>query len=36
LTESEKWVEFLDADFARKQGQLTLLQSTGQLAQVFQ
>lgn len=36
LEESEKWVEFLNADFARKQGQLALLQSTGQLAQVFQ
>ncbi len=36
LNESEKWVEFLNADFARKQGQLTLLQTTGQLAQVFQ
>jgi outer membrane protein len=36
LTESEKWVEFLNADFARKQGQLSLLQATGQLAQVFQ
>ena len=36
LTESEKWVEFLNADFARKQGQLSLLQTTGQLAAVFQ
>ena len=36
LAESEKWVEFLNADFARKQGQLSLLQATGQLAQVFQ
>jgi len=36
LTESEKWVEFLNADFARKQGQLSFLQTTGQLAAVFQ
>lgn len=36
LTESDKWVAFLDADFARQQGQLVLLQATGQLAQLFQ
>jgi outer membrane protein len=36
LDESDKWVAFLDADFARQQGQLTLLQVTGQLAKVFQ
>jgi outer membrane protein TolC len=36
LEESDKWVAFLDADFARQQGQLTLLQATGQLAKVFQ
>jgi outer membrane protein len=36
LDESEKWVAFLDANFARQQGQLTLLQATGQLAKVFQ
>ena len=36
LDESDKWVAFLDADFAREQGQLTLLQATGQLAKVFQ
>ncbi len=36
LDESEEWVAFLDADFARQQGQLTLLQATGQLAKVFQ
>lgn len=36
LNESEKWVQFLDADFARQQGQLTLLQATGQLAGLFQ
>jgi outer membrane protein len=36
LEESDKWVAFLDADFAREQAQLSLLQATGQLAQVFQ
>jgi outer membrane protein len=36
LDESDKWVAFLDAEFARQQGQLTLLQATGQLAKVFQ
>ena len=36
LEESDKWVAFLDADFARQQGQLSLLQATGQLAKVFQ
>lgn len=35
LDESDKWVGFLDADFARQQAQLTLLQATGQLAKVF-
>jgi outer membrane protein TolC len=36
LDESDKWIAFLDADFARQQAQLTLLQATGQLAKVFQ
>ncbi len=36
LEESDKWIAFLDADFAREQGQLTLLQATGQLAKVLQ
>jgi outer membrane protein TolC len=36
VEESEKWVAFLDADFARQQAQLALLQSTGQLAQALQ
>jgi outer membrane protein TolC len=36
LEQSDKWVAFLDADFARQQGQLTLLQATGQLGKVFQ
>jgi outer membrane protein TolC len=35
LDESEKWVAFLDANFARQQAQLGLLQATGQLARVF-
>ena len=36
LEESDKWVAFLDADFSRERAQLSLLQATGQLAQVFQ
>jgi len=36
LEESDKWVAFLDADFARERAELSLLQATGQLAQVFQ
>ena len=36
LDENDKWVAFLDADFARQQAQLALLQATGQLAKVFQ
>jgi outer membrane protein len=36
LDENDKWVAFLDADFARQQAQLSLLQATGQLAKVFQ
>jgi len=36
LDESDKWVAFLDADFARQRAQLALLQATGQLAKVFQ
>lgn len=36
LDESQKWVAFLDADFAREQAQLVLLEATGQLAKVFQ
>jgi outer membrane protein len=35
LDESDKWVAFLDAEFARQQAQLALLQVTGQLAKVF-
>lgn len=36
LDESGKWIAFLDADFAREQAQLALLQATGQLAKVLQ
>jgi outer membrane protein len=36
LDENDRWVAFLDADFARQQAQLNLLQATGQLAKVFQ
>jgi outer membrane protein len=36
LDESDKWLAFLDADFARQRAQLDLLQATGQLAKVFQ
>ena len=36
LDENDKFVTFLDADFARQRSQLTLLRATGQLAKVFQ
>jgi outer membrane protein len=36
LEENDKWVAFLDSEFSRQQGQLSLLQATGQLAKVFQ
>ena len=36
LEESDRWMEFLDAEFARQQVQLELLRTTGQLARVFQ
>jgi outer membrane protein len=36
IDENEKFVEFLDANFAAQKAQITLLQATGQLAQVFQ
>ncbi len=35
LDENDKWVTFLDADFARQQAQLTLLEATGRLAKVL-
>ena len=36
LEEHNKWMAFLDADFLRKQAQLELLRTTGQLAKAFQ
>jgi outer membrane protein len=36
IDENEKFVEFLDADFAQQKAQIVVLQSTGQLAKVFQ
>ena len=36
LQESDRWMEFLEAEFARQQAQLELLKTTGQLARVFQ
>jgi outer membrane protein len=36
LDENDKWLAFLDADFARQQAQLDLLRSTGQVAVLFQ
>jgi len=35
LDESEKFVEFLDANFAEQKAQIALLQATGQLAKLF-
>ena len=35
LDESEKFVAFLDANFAQQKAQISLLQATGQLAKVF-
>lgn len=36
LDENDKWLAFLDADFARQQAQLDLLESTGQVAKLLQ
>jgi outer membrane protein len=36
LDEGDKWVAFLDADFARQKEQLSLLEATGQLSRVLQ
>jgi outer membrane protein TolC len=36
LEQNDKWLAFLDADFARQQAQLALLQATGQVAQLAQ
>lgn len=35
IDENQKWLAFLDATFALQQGQLSLLEATGQLAKVF-
>jgi len=36
LDQNDKWLAFLDADFARQQAQLELLRATGQVAQLAQ
>jgi outer membrane protein len=36
LTENEKWMSYLDANFQRQQAQLDLLQTAGQLDKVWQ
>lgn len=36
LDENDKWLAFLDADFARQQAQLDLLRITGQVVKLFQ
>ena len=36
IEENDKWLAYLDANYARQQAQLDLLKSTGQLAQVLQ
>lgn len=36
LEEADKWMAFLDANYNRQRAQLNLLQTTGQLARVFQ
>jgi outer membrane protein TolC len=36
LEQNDKWLAFLDADFARQQAQLELLRATGQVAQLAQ
>lgn len=36
LEQNNKWLEFLDADFARQQAQLALMRATGQIAQLAQ
>lgn len=36
IDENDKWLAFLDANYARQQAQLDLLRTTGQLAQVLQ
>ncbi len=36
LDENEKWLAYLDADFAKQKEELSVLQMTGQLAKLFQ
>ena len=36
IEENDKWLAFLDANYARQQTQLELLRTTGQLARVLQ
>jgi outer membrane protein len=36
IEENDKWLAFLDANYARQQAQLELLRTTGQLSQVLQ
>lgn len=36
LEESEKWMEFLEADYGRQRAQLELMKTTGQLARLLQ
>jgi outer membrane protein TolC len=36
LEENDKWIAFLDAEFARQKEELTLMQASGQLARIFQ
>lgn len=36
IEENDKWLAYLDANYARQEAQLDLLKSTGQLAQVLQ
>ena len=36
VTENDRWMDFLDANFARQQAQLELLQTAGQLDKVWQ
>jgi outer membrane protein TolC len=36
LEENDRWLSFLDANYARQQAQLELLRTTGQVAKVLQ
>jgi outer membrane protein TolC len=35
LDEGQKWLAFLDSEFARQQSELSLMQMSGRLSQVF-